>query len=132
MKIQQNVTLLALTTLILIGLAGCEPKSSVKMDRAKSLETINAEASKMSVTELRKKTMMFKNAITAQAGQVTTIMESISPDTAGNTNKNIELNNSPDIDNFMQTIGDLKKRYDIYMSYLKQKNGDLTGLSLSK
>ena len=127
---KKNAALAALTALILIGLCGCEPKSNTKVDMAKSFDTVKAEAAKMNVEQLRKKALAFKNAIDAKGDDITKVMESMNAQSAANTGGGIKLNNKTEIDSFMQTIGDLKKRYDIYVSYLKKKNGDLTGLSL--
>jgi hypothetical protein len=127
---KKNAALAVLTALILIGLCGCEPKSNTKVDMAKSFDTVKAEAAKMNVEQLRKKALAFKNAIDAKGDDITKVMQNMNAQSAANTGDGIKLNNKTEIDSFMQTIGDLKKRYDIYISYLKEKNGDLTGLSL--
>ncbi len=128
---KKNIALLTLAALVVIGFSGCKPKSDVKLDMAKSFETIKAEAAKMNVDQLREKAMLYKNAIADKGKDITKIMQSMNAQTSAKAGDDIKLNNKPEIDNFMQTIGNLKKRYDIYISHLKQKNADLTGLSLN-
>jgi hypothetical protein len=127
---KKNAALLALTALVVIGLCGCQPKSDTKLDMAKDLETVEAEAAKMDVEQLREKALAFKNAMDEKSDEITKVMQNMNSQTQGNAGDDIKLNNKTEIDSFMQTIGGLKKRYDIYMSHLRKKNGDLTGLSL--
>jgi hypothetical protein len=128
---KKNIALLALAALVVIGFSGCKPKGDTKLDMAKSFETIKAEAAKMNIDQLRKKAMLYRNAINDKGDDITKIMESMNAKKPAKATDDIKLNNKTEIDNFMQTIGNLKKRYDIYISHLKQKNADLTGLSLN-
>jgi len=134
MKTLNKAVLMLFMISAIVAIIGCKGEggdSSVQADLGKSIETIKSEAAKMDVETLKAKAVQFKNAIMSKESQVNELMEKMKVE--GGATKLIEEKNeiTAELEALMNSIKDLKVRYDVYMGYLIEKKADITGLSLS-
>lgn len=110
----------------LFGFAGCGKKA----DTEKSTADIQAEASKMTVEQLKAKAIEYKDAIIAKKAElekVTAKLKAI-PITQqmGSEAKALQT----DIANLSKAMADLTERFQIYYSKLQEAGGDTSGLEI--
>lgn len=135
MKVLNKAVLIIFVVSAMLALNGCKGESgngSVNEDLAKSLETIKAEAAKMDVNKLKAKAVQFKDAIAGKENQVNELMLKLKDESSLNGLMEEGSEVTTELEALIKSIGDLKERYDIYMSYLIEKKGDITGLSLTE
>ena len=122
---EKKTILITLSVLFLSAFSGCEPKNSAMIDISKPMETVKTEAAGMDTAELREMALKYKNAILAQKDKINNLMKNI------RQSQTPEAAQTDDTQDLMTKIGEMKKRYDIYIDLLKERNADITGLKLS-
>ena len=125
MNITKNATLCCLLVLISLALYGCGKKA----DENKPIGEVKAEAEKMSIEKLRSMAITYKDAITAQKGDVEKLASKLKdiPLTKmmGDEAKGLKA----DIDGLNKSVSALKERFEVYYNKLKEKGGNLAGLN---
>jgi len=126
MKNLRNVTFYCLLALCALAVLGCGKKA----DENKPISEVKAEAGKMSLDELRSMAMKYKKAITAKQADVEKLAAEL---------KNIPIAKmlgeeakelKSEIDNLNKSIAALKERFEIYYNKIKEKGGDVSGLTI--
>jgi hypothetical protein len=125
MKNYLTISILACLAFTLI-LTGCEKK----VNENTPIADVKAAADKMDKDQLKSAAMEYKNAITAKKAEVDKIMAQIKqvPPTEimGDKMKNLKSQ----LDPLSKSLTGLQERFDIIVSKLKEKGGDLSGLTL--
>ena len=115
--------LLVLSSLVL---SGCGKKA----DENKPVSEVKAEAETMDVEKLKSMAIVYKDAITAEKGDIEKGMAQLKevPITKmmGEEAKSLKA----DIDSLSKSISAFKERYQIYYNKLKEKGGDVSGLKI--
>jgi hypothetical protein len=125
MKTVRNVVFCLLAVSLLV-LGGCGKKA----DETKPLSDVKAEAESMSVEKLRSMAVTYKDAITAKKGEIEKVVDKLKDipvaEMLGDEAKGLKT----DIDSLTKSVSALKERFQVYYDKLKEKGGDLSGLTL--
>ena len=116
------VYLLVVFALVLVG-------CSKKADENKPVAEVKAEAQAMSVDKLRSMAETYKNAIVAKQAEFEKIEAKLKDpvtEMLGEEAKNL-IN---EVDTLKDSVSALKERFQIYYDELKEKDGDLSGLTI--
>ncbi len=109
-----------------MALTGC----SKKADENKPIGEVKAEAEKMNIEELRSMALKYKDAITAKQDEIAKISAELKKipiaDMLGEEAKGLKA----DVDALTKSVSALKERFEIYYDKIKEKGGDLAGLTL--
>lgn len=135
MKALNKAVLIIFVVSAMLALNGCKGEvgiSSIEDDLAKSLETIKAEAAKMDVNKLKAKAVQFKDAIISKEDQVNELMIKLRDENNLNSLMEEGTDVKTELEALMTSVKAFKERYDIYMDYLIEKKGDITGLSITE
>lgn len=126
MSITKTGILCCLLVTVFFSLCGCGKKA----DENKPIIEVKAEAEKMSVEKLKSTAMAYKEAITAKKEEVTKLTAKLKEipiaKMVGDEAKGLKA----DIDEISKSVSALKLRFDVYYDKLKEKGGDVSGLSL--
>jgi hypothetical protein len=118
---------LAVVGMLVLG--GCGGK---KADENKPLADVQAEAGKMSAGDLRDMAVAYKDAIMAKQEEVKKLADKLKGmsinEMMGEGAKKLKA----DSEKLETSVSALKERFDVYYQELKKKNGDVSGLDLSK
>jgi len=118
--------LFAMVLCVFLVVAGCGKKA----DENKSVSEVKAEAETMSVEQLRKTAIAYKDAIVAKQGEITKLMEEVKKipitEMLGEEAKALKA----DVDDLNESVKALKDRFEVYYDKLKEKKGDLSGLQI--
>ena len=99
-------------------------------DESRPLSEVKAEAAEMNVDDLREMALLYKETIQDKLEEVNKIKNKIKEiplkDMLGDQTKELKQELEPVI----KSINDLKQRFFVYYSELKEKSGDLKGLDL--
>lgn len=124
MRNAKRISLCVMLLVLSSALAGCGRRPEPNRPAA----DITAEAQKMSATELRSMATIYKNEIDADNRRIAKAkakLEKIPADQA----EGIEAKQlKAEIDELNKTIDLLKERFNIYLTLLKDKNEDLSGV----
>ena len=126
MKTVLRITLLVLVGAFLFGFVGC----GKSVDENKPVSEIKAESEQMNVAALRDMAMAYKEKIVAQKDEIEKIAAKVKEIPIANMLDEEAKKLQTDIKNLNASISNLKERFGIYYNKLKEKNGDLSGLSL--
>ena len=125
METLRKVALCLLVGCFLLS-AGCGKKA----DETKPISEVKAEAEGMSVEKLRSKAITYKDAITAKKGDIEKVTEKIKDipvaEMLGDEAKELKA----EVDALTKSLSALKERFQVYYDKLKEKGGDLSGLTL--
>ena len=126
MNIAKISILCCVLVAVSFSLCGCGKKA----DENKPVSEVKAEAEKMSVEKLKSTAMAYKDAITAKKGEITKLTSKLKdiPLTKmiGDEAKGLKT----DIEGLNKSVSALKSRFDVYYNKLKEKGGDVSGLSI--
>lgn len=110
----------------LLGPAGC----SKKADANKPMPAVQAEADKMNVEQLKAKAMEYKDSIVAKKAEIEKVAAKLRAipvtDQLGAQAKGLQA----EIGDLNKTITALTERFQIYYNKLKEKGGDVSGLTI--
>ena len=126
MEVVRKVAFFGLLVLCSLTLLGCGKKA----DENKPIPEAKAEAEKMNVEQLRSMAMKYKEAVTAKTDEVKKFTDKLKeiPITKMMGEEAKEL--KADITDLNDSIKALNERFQVYYEKLKEKGGDLSGLSL--
>ena len=124
MKQLKIMALCGILVMLVAGLTGCGSKA----DENKPIADVEAEAAKMDAAGLKKMAIAYKDKIMAKKGELEKLTEKfkgLAP------NKLEEVKSlTADMDSLKTSIANLQKRFDVYYKKLKEKGGDVSGLSI--
>lgn len=125
---KRNIQFLAILVLAAFAAAGCGKKA----DAHKPIEQVQAEAQKMSASDLQSTAQAYAKEITAKKSElnkVTDELKKLSPkDLLSEKAKSIKER----ISSVSNDAGELSKRYEIYARELQQKGGDLSKIKIEQ
>ena len=114
--------LLAVFALVVIG---CGKKT----DEKKTVSQVQAEASKMSVDQLRAAALECKNALMAKKSELSKLEEKVKMLTPDKIIGSEGQKLTTDIQSAGKSIADLSGRLKVYVDKIKEKGGDVSGLN---
>jgi hypothetical protein len=114
MRASGSIVFYGLAALVLCVPAGCGDK----VDEAKPMEKVRAEAQKMTKQELRIRALAYKGAIEATQKLVWEYSESYAP------------KGEAKYEAAQKSLAALKERFRVYCDKLKEKGGSLPGLEI--
>jgi uncharacterized lipoprotein YehR (DUF1307 family) len=126
MKQVKTVVLFGLMVLLVAGLFGCGKKA----DEKKPLADVEAEAEKMDVAKLRQMALAYKDAIVAKQDEIKKISAKLQELGIAKSLTDEAKGLTADMDELKKSISALKDRFEIYYKKLKEKGGDISGLTL--
>ncbi len=125
---KRQVQFFAVLALAVFAAAGCGKKA----DAHKPIEQVQAEAQKMSASDLQGTAQAYAKAITAKKSEldkVTDELKKLSPkDLLSEKSKSIKER----ISSVSNEAGELSKRYEIYAREFQQKGGDLSKIKIAE
>jgi hypothetical protein len=110
----------------LLVLGGCGKKA----DETKPLSDVKAEADSMSVEKLRSMAVTYKDAITAKKGEIAKVADKLKDIPVAKMLGDEAKGLKTDIDSLTKSASALKERFQVYYDKLKEKGGDLSGLTI--
>jgi predicted nucleic acid-binding Zn-ribbon protein len=126
MKFMRNAILCCLIGLCLFAISGCGKKA----DESKPISEVKVEAEKMGADALRNMAMAYQKAIAAKNSEIDKLSAKLKEipvtEMLGTEAKALKT----DIENLNKSLSALKERFEIYCQKLKEKGGDLSGLSI--
>ena len=122
----RSFLLLCLLAALALVVIGCGKKA----DENKSISQVQAEASKMSVDQLRAAALECKNALMAKKGELSKLEEKVKMLTSDKIISGEGQKLTTDIQSAGKSIVDLTGRLKIYVDKIKEKGGDVSGLNL--
>ena len=126
MKTLVRAGLCIMIAICLFGFASC----SKKADTDKPIAEVQAEASKMSVDQLKAKAMEYKDAIVAKKAEIEKVTAKLKEipiaQQMGTEAKALQT----DIANLSKALSDLTERFQVYYNKLKEAGGDISGLKI--
>jgi len=127
MEITRRIMFAVFAMVLSAGLCGCGKKSA---DAGKPMSQVKTEAEKMSTSDLRSTAMAYKDAITAKKGELETLAAKLKaiPVTEMVGEKAKSLN--AEIGKVKDSITALTERFQVYFDKLKEKGGDVSGLTI--
>ena len=127
MEITKRIMFVLFALVLSAGLCGCGKKSA---DAGKPMSQVKTEAEKMSTSDLRSTAMAYKDAITAKKGELETLAAKLKaiPVTEMVGEKAKSLN--AEIGKVKDSITALTERFQVYFDKLKEKGGDVSGLTI--
>ena len=126
MKNVKKILLCSLSALLVLSLSGCGKKA----DESKPLSEVTAEANKMNVEQLKKTAMAYKDAITAKKADVEKLVSKLKDVPVAEMLGKEAAGLKTDIENLNNSVSALRERFQIYYDKLKEKGGDVSGLSI--
>jgi len=128
MKTTIMVILCCGLAIAMVATPGCEKKEGG--EASKPIEQVQKEVEKMDVDALRAKANKIKDAIADKQGDLEGIakkLKEFSPtEMLGDDAKKVKA----EMDDLTKAIKDLKAQLDVYISKLKEKGADVTGLDI--
>ena len=121
----KSFLLLCLLAAFVLVAAGCGKKA----DENKSIRQVQAEASKMSIDQLRAAALECKNALMAKKGELSKLEEKVKMLTSDKIISGEGQKLTTDIQSAGKSIVDLTGRLKIYVDKIKEKGGDVSGLN---
>ena len=125
METLRNVAFCLLVGCFLLP-AGCGKKA----DESKPLSDVKAEAETMTVEKLRSMAVTYKDAITAKKGEIEKVAEKLKDIPVAEMLDDEAKGLKTEVDALTKSISALKQRFQVYYDKLKEKGGDLSGLTL--
>ena len=144
MRIRTYVTLSCLAVLSGLALMGCVKKvdksssttqtgtaagGNVTADAEKPMADVQAQAQTMSVADLRSTALQYKQAISLQQDDLQKVMAQVKEipltEALGEKAKSLKA----EVQKIESTIKALTERFQVYYNKLKEKGGDLSGLT---
>jgi uncharacterized coiled-coil DUF342 family protein len=129
MKTSKNAALWSLLVLCSLVVLGCG-QGGQEADETKPMSEVKAEAEKMDNNELRTAAMSYKEAITAQKGELEKIVAKLKEvpvaEMMGEEAKALKA----EIGDLNKSVMALRERFDVYYEKLKAKGGDTSGLEI--
>ena len=125
MKTLRKVALCLLVGCFLVP-AGCGKKA----DESKPLSDVKAEAGSMSVEKLRSMAVTYKDAITAKNGEIAKVVDKLKDIPVAKMLGDEAKGLKTEVDALTKSVSALKERFQVYYDKLKEKGGDLSGLTL--
>ena len=126
MKTLVRAGLCIMIAISLFGFASC----SKKADTDKPIAEVQAEASKMSVDQLKAKAMEYKDAIVAKKAEIEKVTAKLKEipvtEQIGAEAKALQA----DIANLNKSLSALTERFQVYYNKIKEMGGDLSGLEI--
>lgn len=122
----KKTALLILAVVFSVTLFGCGKKA----DPNKPIADVQAEADKMDVAKLKQMAVVYKDAIMAKQKDVEKIMAKIQEMGIEKAMSDNAKALQADIAKLNEAIVPLTERFEIYYNKLKEKGGDISGLSL--
>ena len=126
MKVVKCITIYCLLVLFVFAMAGCGKKA----DENKPISEVKAEAETMSVEKLRSMAMAYKETFDAKKADIKKLtgkLKDLGPaKMLGDEAKALQA----DIKELTNSLSALKDRFQVYYNKLKEKGGDLTGLTI--
>lgn len=122
----KTAALLGLTVLLTAGLFGCGKKT----DEKKPLADVEAEAEKMDVAKLRKIALTYKDTITAKQDEIKKISAKLQELGIAKSLTDEAKALTADMSELKKSLTALTDRFNIYYKKLKEKGGDISGLTL--
>ena len=122
----KSFLLLCLLAAFVLVAAGCGKKA----DENKSIRQVQAEASKMSIDQLRAAALECKNALMAKKGELSKLEEKVKMLTSDKIISGEGQKLTTDIQSAGKSIVDLTGQLEIYVDKIKEKGGDVSGLNL--
>jgi uncharacterized lipoprotein YehR (DUF1307 family) len=127
MEITKRIMFAVFAVVLSVGLCGCGKKSA---DAGKPMEQVKTEAEKMSTSDLRSTAMAYKDAITAKKGELETLVAKLKAiplaEKLGEKAKSLNA----EIGKVNESITALTERFRVYFDKLKEKGGDVSGLTI--
>ena len=109
----------------MLVLPGCGKKA----DENKPMSEVKAEAEQMSVEKLKSMAMSYQDAITAKKGELEKLAGKLKDipvtEVMGKEAKALKA----DIEALNKSLSALQERFTVYYNALKEKGGDLSGLT---
>ncbi len=124
MKTRLFLLLCLLAAFVLVA-AGCGKKT----DENKSVNQVQAEASKMSVEQLRTAALECKNALMAKKGELSKLEDKVKLLTSEKIISGEGQKLTNDIQSSSQSVVNLTEQLKIYVDKIKEKGGDVSGLN---
>ena len=125
MKTVRKVAFCLLVGCLLV-LGGCGKKA----DESKPLSEVKAEAETMSVEKLRSMAVTYKDAITAKKGEIEKVADKLKDIPVAKMLGDEAKGLKTEVDALTKSVSALKERFQVYYDKLKEKGGDLSGLTL--
>jgi len=126
MQTARNITFYCSLVLCSLVLLGCGKKADV----SKPLSEVKAEADKMTAEQLRSTAMTYKDAVTAKQGEVEKIAAKLKAIPVAEMLSSKAKDLKAEVDNLNKSLSALKERFEVYYQKLKEKGGDLSGLTI--
>ncbi len=121
----KTVALFGLMILLTAGLFGCGKKA----DENKPIADVEAEAEKMDVAKLRQKALAYKDAMVAKQDEIKKISAKLQELGIAKSLTDEAKGLKADMDELNKSVLALMDRFNIYYKKLKEKGGDISGLS---
>jgi len=125
MKMFSKTLMCILVAALLASVAGCGSKT----DESKPIAEVKAEAEKMDIAQLRSMAMQYKDAVVEKKAQVEKLTGDLKniplAKMLGEEAKSIKS----EIDTVTKSLSALNERLNVYYGKLKEKGGDLSGLT---
>ena len=126
MKELVRISLCGVLAICVLAFCGCGKKA----DESKLLSEAKAEAEKMDVAKLKAMAREYKEAVLAKQEDIAKIAAQLKEiplaKKLGEEAKGLKA----DIDGLNKSVSALKSRLEVYYNKLKEKGGDVSGLSL--
>ncbi len=122
----RKMVLYLLVAAVVLVFSGC----SKKADENKPISQVQTEAEKMSAGELKATVLKYKDAIAAKKPEVEKMMAKLKDIPVDKLLGEEAATLKADAEKLNKSIAALKERMDIYYNKLKEKGGDLSGLSI--
>lgn len=126
MKELVRISLCGVLAFCVLAFCGCGKKA----DESKPLSEVEAEAEKMDVAKLKAAALEYKDAILAKKEDVAEITAQLKEIPIANMLGEEAKGLKADIDGLNESVSALKSRFDVYYNKLKEKGGDVSGLSI--
>ena len=121
-----SITFYCLLVLCSLAMFGCGKKA----DESKPVSEVRAEAEKMDVGQLRSMAIQYKDAIMAKQDEIAKIGAELKKipvtEMLGEKAKGL----TADVDSLTKSVSALTERFQVYYDKVKEKGGDLSGLTL--
>lgn len=125
MERNKAVALCGLMILLTAGLFGCGKKA----DENIPIADVEAEAEQMDVAKLRQKALIYKDAIVDKQDEIKKVSAKLQELGIAKSLTDEAKALTADIDELKKSVIALKDRFDIYYKKLKEKGGDISGLT---